>query len=172
VTDPDGEALLLTGTRGSGKSTICGLIGDALEPLGLPYAAIDLDWLHWSNVADEHDLLVMNLASIAANYGARGVRYFVLAQSVGERPEVRDIEAAIGVPLKLVRLTVPKEEVLRRLRSDGRPQSDVDVALEQLDVDDAGLADVDIPNFGPVDETVSAVLKWLGWEVREERARR
>jgi adenylate kinase family enzyme len=168
----DGEALLLTGTRGSGKSTVCGAIGDALEPLGLPYAAIDLDWLHWSNVADEHQLLVTNLASVAASYRARGVRYFVLAQSVSSRSEAEDIRAAVGVPLKVVRLTVPSEEVLRRLRSNGRPQVDIDVALEQLDADDSGLADVDIPNAGPVDETVSAVLQWVGWHVREERARR
>jgi Adenylylsulphate kinase len=48
----DMEAVLLTGLYGVGKSTIAAEMADLLEDAGLPYAALDLDWLTWCNAGD------------------------------------------------------------------------------------------------------------------------
>jgi adenylate kinase family enzyme len=161
---PDAEALLLTGVYGSGKSTLCGFIGEELEARGLPFAAMDLDWLGWSNVAPEGSMLAVNLASVAANYRVAGVRYFILSHTVHNRQQLDELKAALGVPLRVVRLAVPDDEILRRLRADGRSQHDIDAVLEQFaSPADPALADVAIDNTGPIEATVSAVLDWAGW---------
>ena len=78
------EAVLLTGLFGVGKSTVAAEMADLLEDAGVPYAALDLDWLTWCNVGDgdqasEHAMLLRNLDAVVANYRSAGVRYFVLA---------------------------------------------------------------------------------------------
>ena len=160
----EAEALLLTGVYGSGKSTLCGFIGEELEARGLPFAAIDLDWLGWSSVRPEGSMLPTNLASVAANYRAAGVRYFVLSHTVRDRQHLERLKDAVGVPVRVVRLAVPDDEILRRLEADGRSQHDIDGALAQIaSPADPSLADVAIDNTGAIGETVSAVLDWAGW---------
>jgi gluconate kinase len=165
---PDGGALLLTGVYGSGKSTIVGAIGDELEARGLPFAAIDLDWLHWSNMpatpSGEDEMLLVNLRSVVANYREVGVRYFVVAQSVRDRDQLDAIRGAIGMPLGVVRLTVEPAEVMRRLIRDERPISDVETATAWIDGSiGVGIEDVAIPNDGPRGTTIAALLEWAEW---------
>jgi adenylate kinase family enzyme len=160
----EAEALLLTGVYGSGKSTLCGFIGEELEARGLPFAAIDLDWLGWSNASPEGSMVATNLASIAANYRVAGVRYFILSHTIRNRRQLERLKAALGIPLRVVLLAVPDDEILRRLRADGCSQHDIDGVLEQFaSPADPSLADVAIENTGPIEETVSAVLDWAGW---------
>jgi hypothetical protein len=45
------EAALITGVFGSGKSTVLAEAADLLEVGGLPFAAIDIDWLGWALTA-------------------------------------------------------------------------------------------------------------------------
>jgi hypothetical protein len=45
------EAALITGVFGSGKSTVLAEAADLLEVGGLPFAAIDVDWLGWALTA-------------------------------------------------------------------------------------------------------------------------
>lgn len=70
------------------------------------------------------------------------------------------------MPMRIVRLTVPLEEIERRLRSDvttGR-QDDLRHAAEQIDAaEGVGLEDLTVPNDRPIRSIASEVLDWLGW---------
>jgi Ni2+-binding GTPase involved in maturation of urease and hydrogenase len=45
--EPPARAILLTGTVGSGKTSVAIEIGELLERGGASYALVDLDWLAW-----------------------------------------------------------------------------------------------------------------------------
>jgi len=112
--------LLLTGTVGTGKTTVATEIGDQLSKMNLPNAVIDLDWLGWVNVGDEFDrydqLIMQNLISSWQNYHAVGVNYLVLARALLQR-EPADIltEAFPNTSITIIRLTAAKETIEQRL---------------------------------------------------------
>ena len=168
----DPQAILVTGVYGTGKSTVVADIADLLDPGPDTYAAIDLDWLWWSNSPrtgpDDHGLLLRNLASVVANDRAAGVDRFVLAWFVAEREVVDAIRAAIGMPLFVVRLTVPLAVIEARLGDapDAGRANDLEVARRSLARDvGVGLEDAVVPNDGPIRETSIRVLEAAGWPV-------
>jgi adenylylsulfate kinase-like enzyme len=117
------EAVLLTGLFGVGKSTVAADMANLLETSGTTYAALDLDWLTWTNAggptrADEHRIMLINLAAIVRNYADVGVTRFVLARSIRDRHEQETIAATIAMPLRTVELTLPYHELARRLATD------------------------------------------------------
>jgi pantothenate kinase-related protein Tda10 len=78
-TDPD--AVLIVGAYGTGKSALAAEMAELLEEGGRPYAAIDLDWLAWTNAAADawaaNRLFLRNLSAVVANDVAAGARFFV-----------------------------------------------------------------------------------------------
>ena len=84
----DMSAVLLTGVYGAGKSTVAAEIAGMLEERGLPYAALDLDWLGWfdNGKLEYHgagrSVMFANLSAVVGNYRRAGVRFFVLAWAV------------------------------------------------------------------------------------------
>ena len=105
------EGVLLTGVYGSGKSSVAEEIAYLLEQRGEPYALLDLDYLSWGgtgtgNRASEFGLMVQNLADVAANYRRAGIRLFVLAYFVRSPGEVGEVRKALGLPLRVARLTL------------------------------------------------------------------
>ena len=172
----EGEAVLLTGVYGTGKSLLAATIADELERRDLPFAALDLDWLAWYNGGEGggehwdagHPMLVRNLAAVVANYRDAGMRWFVLAGSVASAGEIDDYRTAMGVPIRVVRLTASRDEIERRLVRDGRP-ADFAVAADWLDARRGeGLEDLAVVNEGPIAETAERVLAWLGWPAGPE----
>ena len=170
VTGP--HAILVTGVYGTGKSTVIADIGDLLDAGSEIYAAIDLDWLWWSNSPrtgpDDHGLLLRNLASVVANDRAAGVDRFVLAGFVAEREVVDAIREAIGMPLFVVRLTVPLAVIETRLGDapDAGRADDLEVARRSLEHGaGVGLEDAVVENDGPIRETSIRVLEAAGWPV-------
>src|SRR5437870_13223492 len=98
----------MSGVFGSGKSAVAEEIVDLIGQRGLPYALMDLDFLAWYFGGDrdtEKRVHRQNVEALAANFRAAGVRLFVLAWAVQDREEVDALSAALGVPLKVVRLT-------------------------------------------------------------------
>lgn len=115
------RAVLITGVYGSGKSSVAEEMAAVLEERGVSYALLDLDFLAWFDTGDvdgptEHGMMLTNLAAVVGNYLAVGVRFFVLA--VRDGAKLDGLKAALPMPLKVVRLTVPLEEIEERLRSD------------------------------------------------------
>ena len=165
------EAVLLTGLFGVGKSTIAVEMADLLEDAGLPYAALDLDWLTWCNVGDgdrasEHVMMLRNLGVVVANYRAAGVRYFVLARWIHDRNELAGLAATMAMPLRTVELALPLDEITRRLARDPTAGRRDDLAESAAWVDTgrgAGLAEYTVANDRRVRDVAADILRWLAW---------
>ena len=164
------SALLLTGVFGTGKSSVAEEIAELLEARGEVYAAIDLDWLAWSNVPgsghDDHVVLARNLAAVATTYRERGARRFVLAGAVEDRETLEAIRTAVAVPLTVVRLTAPMAVIEERLAgstTSGRAD-DLARAREWFAADTgAGLEHAALENVGPIRDTARRAIELAGW---------
>jgi hypothetical protein len=163
---------LLTGVYGAGKSSVAAEIAYLLEHRGEPYALLDLDYLSWAGTgsedrAEEFGLMLANLVAVAGNYRRAGIRRFVLAYFVRDPAEVHRVREALGVPLRVVRLTVPLADIEQRLAGDvtsGR-RDDLREAATSIAADEgAGVEDVVIGNDRPVGIVAGDVLTFLGWE--------
>ena len=165
------EGVLLTGVYGSGKSSVAEEIAYLLEQRGEPYALLDLDYLSWAGTgghdrAAEFGLMLRNLAAVTANYRQAGIRFFVLAYFVRSHGEVQDVREALGLPLRVVRLTVQLSGIERRLASDvtsGRRDDLRQAAASIAAREGAGVEDTVISNDGPVGVVARDVMTFLGW---------
>jgi RimJ/RimL family protein N-acetyltransferase len=167
----DAEALLITGLFGTGKSSVAVEVADILEKRGLSYAVIDLDWLCWGFAGggdgSEHRMMLANLAPVIANYLDVGVRSFVLARSLRTRDEVESLRAALPMPLRVVGLVVPLDEIERRLGSDitaGRADGLRDVAEWVAAGDGSGFEDLTIVNDRPLRVVADEIVAFMGWD--------
>ena len=164
------EALVLSGAYGAGKSAVAEEIADILEARGAPFAAIDLDWLTWSNAPGAHhgelELLVGNLGAVVANYRAAGVRLFVLAYALADLATLEAIRTVMAMPVRVVRLTVPEATIEERLASAptrGRV-NDLMRAREWIaEGVGVGLEDAEVDNAGQLRDTAARVLSAIGW---------
>jgi DUF1009 family protein len=143
------DGVLIAGVYGTGKSSVAAEIAETLERRGVSYAAIDLDWLTWFDVPGMDrdaatEVYLANVASVAGNLRAAGVRHLVLAVAVRDRLEV----------------------IARRLRSDptsGR-RDDLEVAARWLDDSvGAGVEDLALANTGSIPDLADRIIDWLGW---------
>jgi hypothetical protein len=165
------EGVLLTGVYGSGKSSVAEEIAYLLEQRGEPYALLDLDYLSWAGTgtddrAAEVGLMLQNLAAVAANYRQAGIRMFVLAYFARSAGEVQSIGEALGLPLRVVRLTVPMPDIERRLAGDvtsGRRDDLREAASSIAAAEGAGVEDVAIGNDRPIGVVARNVMSFLGW---------
>ena len=167
VQDPSG--VVIGGLYGTGKSSVAEEIATRLERDGLPYGAIDLDWLGWFDVGsvETHERVWLeNVLSLVTNYLAAGVRHFVMAGTFWTQAEVDVFRAALPYPLTFVELRVPWSEIERRLRSS--PTSGrLDDLREVRTWVDSGRPlprpDVAIDGDRPVGEVAAEILRGLGW---------
>jgi adenylylsulfate kinase len=165
------EGVLLTGVYGSGKSSVAMEIAYLLEQRAEPYALLDLDYLSWGGTgtggrAEEFGLMRQNLAAVAANYRAAGIELFVLAYFVRSAGEVDGVQTALGLPLRVVRLTVPLPDIRQRLAGDvtsGRRDDVREAAASMAAAEGVGVEDVTIKNDRPVGIVARDVMTFLGW---------
>jgi hypothetical protein len=165
------EGVLLTGVYGSGKSSVAAEIAYLLEHQGKPYALLDLGHLSWAGTgaddrAAELGLMQQNLAAVAANYRRDRIRFFVLAYFVRSPAEVQAVRDALGLPLRIVRLTVPMPVIEQRLASDvtsGRRDDLREAALSVAAAAGSGAEDLAISNHRPLQDVAQDVMTFLGW---------
>jgi hypothetical protein len=165
------EAVLLTGVFGSGKTAVVEEMSSILEEAGVPYAAVDLDWLCWFDAGWDddtrhHELLLRNLEFVAGNYRAAGIRFFLLARSIEARAEVDSIAAVLAMPLTVVRLTAPTETIRERFRSDTTTARKIDLRWAEVWIEEGrgeGLEDFQIANDRPIRQVAVDVLARLRW---------
>jgi adenylylsulfate kinase len=171
VRSRDAEGVLITGVYGSGKSSVAAELVYLLDQRGEPHALLDLDYLGWAGTgaedrAAEVTLMLRNLAAVAANYRQAGIRRFVLAYFVRDPGEVRGVRAALGLPLRVVRLTVPLAAIEQRLAADvtsGRQDDLREAAAQLAGAEGAGVEDVAISNDRPIGTVAHEILAFLGW---------
>lgn len=169
VSRPGG--VLITGVYGAGKSSVAAEIAHLLEQRRCPYALLDLDYLAWGGAdfdhgADYFRLMLRNLAAVAGNYREVGVDRFVVAWFVRDRGALRAVRNAVGVPLRVVRLTVPWGEILQRLAADvttGRQEDLRESAAQIAASEGVGVEDHVIANDRPIEVVAGEIMDWLGW---------
>jgi hypothetical protein len=184
------EAALITGVFGSGKSTVLAEAADLLEVGGLPFAAIDVDWLGWAVTAADatgagaaasgggpgvdaasahpafNDLALENLALVVANDQRHGIERFLLAHAVWTPEELAALRAAVPMPLRVVGLTVPLPVVQARLAADPTRARQDDLARTEAFLASGGEgAEVDLALDAdrPVAVIAHELIDWLGW---------
>jgi hypothetical protein len=99
--------------------------------------------------------MLQNLAAVAANYRRARIRLFVLAYFVRSPAEVQAVRDALGLPLPVVRLTVPLPVIKQRLASDvtsGRRDDLHETASSIAAAAGTGVEDVAISNHRPLSE--------------------
>jgi adenylylsulfate kinase-like enzyme len=169
------QALLITGTVGSGKTSVAAALGDLLAQAGVANAVIDVDWLRRSWPCPPDDpfnggIALRNLRAVAQNYIETGALRLVLAGVVESRAERDAYQAALGVPLTVCRLRVDLGTVRRRLirRHDGDPgglhwhlarSGELEHILQQAQVEDVAI-DATTNSVRQVAEGVLAAVDW------------
>ena len=114
----------------------------------------------------EFRLMLENLELVVGNYLRRGNDRFLLAHATIRTAEQMAVLRGAAMPLRVVRLTVPIEEIRRRAAPDtttGRA-GDLERAEAWLGADDGiGLDDLTVGNDRPVNVVAMENLTWLGW---------
>jgi hypothetical protein len=163
----DAEGVVITGVYGSGKSSVAAEITYLLEQRDQPYALLDLDYLGWvGDHAMGHRLMLRNLAAVAPNYRDAGVETFVVAYFLRDLNALHSVREALGVPLRVVRLSVPWPDIELRLASDvtsGRRDDLRDAASSVAEGEGVGVEDIVVSNDRPVGTVAGEVMSWLGW---------
>ena len=166
-------SLLLTGPYGVGKSTLAAEMGNAFEEAGIPFAAIDLDWISWFDAGWDDErrsfgVLLKNLDAVVTNYLDAGVRYVVMALTVEDSWELEGIRSVAPKPLHVVRLETDIETIRARLAPDPTSGRAIDLAAaERAVASGAGveLAEHAIRSDRPVRDLVFEVLNTVGWNL-------
>ena len=165
------EGVLITGVYGAGKSTVAAEISYFLEQRRQPYALLDVDFLGWGvNRFDddmaENPFMLRNLAAVVSNYSEGGISVFVLARFISSHHELRGIREAAGVPLRVVRLSVPLPDIEQRLAADvttERRQELREAGRQIAAGEGVGLEDIVVANDRPVPIVAQQIMTWLGW---------
>jgi adenylylsulfate kinase-like enzyme len=124
------EGIFLNGTVGVGKTTVAVCIGQALQQLGIAHAVIDLDAIRraWPPPAGDrfnHELELVNLASLVENYADAGIGTFVMAGVIEEAGEIERYRRALqGRPFGICRITADASVLRTRLTSRHRGDPD------------------------------------------------
>ena len=163
--------IVISGSMGSGKTTVLGEASDLLSAAAVAHAAIDLDALGTGAVADAvaREFVYRSLGAIYQNIRRAGIRHVLLAEAVETREELERIRGATaGAQMTVCRLVAPAGVLQARVRARERgmlQQQFVDRARHLDDVlRAAALEDFALPNYArPVTEVARELLQRAGW---------
>ena len=162
---PGPRAIVISGSMGSGKTTVMAEASDLLASVGIPHVAIDLDALGVGHLPDDgwNDLTYRNLASVWNNCAAAGATRLLIAEAVENRAELEQIREAIrhsDIVVCRLRATLAtmQQRVLVREPRMLQEQFVARVAVLDALLDAAGVEDFSIENDG---RTVTEVAREL-----------
>ena len=168
------RVLVITGSMGSGKTTMMGEVSDLLSTRGVVHAAIDIDAFgNAHDPAGAIDLMAIayrNVAAAVRHYAAEGVKTLVMAGAIETRDELEQLRCAVNATdLVVCRLKAPLVVMQQRVR--GREpgiwqQKYVDrvAALEDV-LDKAAVEDFSVVTDGSrrVTDVAREILQRAGW---------
>jgi adenylylsulfate kinase len=168
------NVLVITGSMGSGKTTMMGEVSDLLAMRGVVHAAIDIDAFgNAHDPAGSMDLAAMayrNVAAAVRNYAAEGVTTLVMAGAIETRSELEQLRGAVGATdLVVCRLIAPVAIMQQRVRGrePGSWQQKYVDRVEVLEdaLDKAAVEDFAVANDGarPITEVAREILQRAGW---------
>jgi hypothetical protein len=167
----DVQVIVITGTMGSGKTTVLGEASDILTARGVTHAAIDLDALGIAHVPERPsiDFAYRNLSSVWTNYAGVGIRRLLLAGALENVDELNRIRTAIPeARVVICRLRAGLETMQQRVsvREPGMLHdvlvarvADLDTILDRARLEDFALANDD----RPVTDVATELLTRAGW---------
>jgi hypothetical protein len=170
------DAVILTGTVGSGKTSTMHALGALLGERGVPHAMVDADAVRLLRPAPADDpfhreLELRNLRDLSRNFRAAGARVVIVAAVVERADDLPRYAAALGSrePL-LVRLTADPRTV--RARLDARHDGDADALAWHaarapelaaiLEAADLGGIAIDTTTRSPA-EVAALIADGAGW---------
>jgi hypothetical protein len=166
--------LIISGSLGSGKTTVLGELHDLLTERDVAHAAIELDaltlsWPHVRAAPFNTWIGFENLRSIWANYASAGFARLLIAAVVESREELAAYQAAVpGAAIQVCRLVVSAETMLARLRVR-EPGTFQATALYRAPVLAQQLAEARVEDFvvdnddRPVRAVAEEILRQAGW---------
>jgi hypothetical protein len=169
---PDIALLIITGSMGSGKSTVMGEASDILAESGIAHAAIDLDTLrifHLSSKVHDHHVDCRNLECVWVNYRSLGLTRLLLAAAIESRSDLESfcdaVSAAVTVVCRLTASLATMQQRVRMREPGIRQQEFVErVAVLNASLDSARLEDFSVANENrPVTEVAREMLRLAGW---------
>jgi adenylylsulfate kinase len=163
--------LLITGSMGTGKTTILGEASDLLVARDIVHAAIDLDALGLAHIPQPstHDLVSANLAAMCSNYAAAGVGRLMVAGAIESRAELEGIRQSTLARRMVVcrlraRLPVMEARVAGRERGINAHRYLARVRELEAILDGASLEDVSVETGEvPITQVAEKVLRLAGW---------
>ena len=165
------RVLVISGSMGSGKTTILGEASDLLTANAVPHAAIDLDAVSLPLLPDRlaRDVHARNIADIHKNCSDAGITRFLVAVAIEDAHALADLKTAFSADeIVVCRLTASVATMAARLRirEPGIRQEEFVERSRQLDaaLNQAALEDFTLPNDDRrVTEVAEALLRHAGW---------
>jgi hypothetical protein len=164
--------LIITGTMGSGKTSVLGEASDILTLRGIAHAAIDLDVLglaHLPSAAGSGKVMYSNLQSVCENYASLGLQRLLLARAIENRAELELCRGAVSASNTVVcRLAASIEAMEQRvmLRESGISRRDYIARVAELNavLDLARLENFTIANENRrLTDVALELLSKAGW---------
>jgi predicted kinase len=164
--------LIITGSMGSGKTTVMFEAADLLAARNIPHAAIDLDALgtaHLPTRVQDHGLMYLNLRSVWENYAEAGLKRLLLARAIESREELECCQKAVKAQsVAVCRLTATIQTMEGRVqrREKGALQNSFVARVAELNaiLDRARLEDFVLSNENrSVTDTALEMLARSGW---------
>jgi predicted kinase len=167
----DVKVIVISGSMGSGKTTVMAEASDLLAAAGVIHAAIDLDGLGIGHVPEGAwpDLAYRNLASVWENYAEAGATKLLLAEAVESRGELDRIRRVIpNSEVVVCRLRANLETMQQRIlaREPGILQDTFVARVAELDalLDAAQVEDFSLLNDeGSITNVARELLVRAGW---------
>jgi len=112
--------LLITGSMGVGKTSVLGEASDILALQNIAHAALDLDAFglaHLPSGASNDAVMYRNLQSVCKNYASLGIRRFLVARAIEDRPTLECCRRAVSATNTVVcRLTANIATMRKRIK--------------------------------------------------------
>ena len=164
-------ALLITGSMGSGKTTVLSEASDLLIARNIPHASIDVDALGTAHLPPtlQNELMYQNLQSVWENYAHAGLTRLLLARAIQDRAELEQCRNAVsGAKIVICRLTASLKTMQQRVqaREIGTLQNTFIARVAQLNsiLDRAHLEDFCLSNEDrSVTEVAHEMLVRAAW---------